>query len=297
MPRTQTLINSPRNDGSIMAVNRRRLNEMPYFLLTNPPQNQVAVPANQSSPMQICMVSGKGPAAIVSLGHQKTAPMRVFFQIQDGQMQRGLMNGAVHIDTIMGTGAQPYPLAEALYIDELRTLQVVFTDISGAANAVRMSALATRYLDIQPDPNLVRVRRRMDERQYLSVPYWYTLDRATTLGGVTVGAGATVQETITVGQDHHFQIFQMSAVSTGLFNINIVDTQRGESLISAPQDTNYAIGSELILGNGNFPFRFHEPRTIQSRQRLLVTLTDRTGAPNLIHLTLHGRALATRMWR
>jgi hypothetical protein len=137
----------------------------------------------------------------------------------------------------------------------------------------------------------------MDERQYLSVPYWYTLDRATTLGGVTVAPGATVQETITIGRDHHFQIFQLSAVSTGVFDINIVDSQRGESLISAPQDVNYAIGSELILGNGNFPFRFHEPRLIQTGQRLVVTLTDRSGAPNLIHVTLGGRALATRMWR
>jgi len=293
MSRMPTLIESPRRDGSIIAVNRRRLNEMPYFLLTNPPNNSVALLANQASPMQVCTISGEGPAQIVSLAHEKTGVCRVFLQIQDGQIQRGLMNGACHIDTIMGTGAQPYPLAEALYIDELRSLQCSFTDISGAGNAVRVMALATRYLTQQADPSLERIRKRMDARQYISMPYWYTLDN----GPVVVGAGATVQQTITVGQDHHFQLFQMSAVSTGLFDINIVDTQRGESLISAPQDVNYAIGSELIIGNGNFPFRFHEPRLVQVGQRLVVTLTDRTGAPNTIHLTLGGRALAVRMWR
>lgn len=293
MARMPTLIESPRRDGSIIAVNRRRTREQPYLLQTNPPDNAVTIQANQATPMQICAVSGEGPAQIVSFGHEKTGDCRVFLQIQDGQTQRGLMNGACHIDTVMGTGRQPYRLPEALYIDELRSLQTSFTDISGALNEVRISALATRYMSQQVDPTMDRIRKRLDEKQYISMPFWYTLDE----GPVEVGAGATVQSTITVGQDHHFQIFQLSAVSTGLFNINIVDTQRGESLISAPQDVNYAIGSELIIGNGNFPYRFHEPRLVQTRQRLVVTLTDRTGAPNTIHLTLGGRALAVRLWR
>jgi len=293
MPKMPTLIESPRRDGSIVAVNRRRIAEQPYFLLTNVPNNSVPILANQSSTVQVMGVSGEGPAQIVSFGHEKTGTARVFLQIQDGRTQRGLMNGACHIDTIMGTGRQPYFLPEALYIDELRSLLVTFTDISAAANAVRFSALCTRFNTQQVDPTLERIRKRMEQRQYLSVPYWYTLDA----GPVVVGAGLTVQQAITVGQDHHFQIMQMSAVSTGLFDINIVDSQRGESLISAPQDQNYAIGSELILGNANFPYKFHESRLVQTGQRLIVTLTDRSGAPNTVNLTLGGRAIAVRLWR
>lgn len=297
MPRMPTLIESPRKDGSIIAVNKRRVAEQPYFLLTNSPNNSAAILANQSTPMRVCTVSGEGPAQIVSLAHEKTGVALVFLQIQDGQNQRGLMNSSVHIDTIMGTGRQPYPLPEALYIDDLRSLQVTFTDISGAGNAVRMMALCSRFQTQQVDPTLARIRKRMAARQYLSTPYWYTLDGGGIGGGVAVGAGATVQDTVTIGQDHHFQLFQMSAVSTGLFDINIVDIARGESLISAPQDVNYAIGSELILGTANFPFKFHEPRLFQTGQKLLVTLTDRSGAPNTIFLTLGGRMVATRMWQ
>jgi len=287
------LIEPPARDGRVLAVNKRRLAEMPYFLLTNPPRNIVAIPANQGSPMNIMMVSGEGPAQLVSFGHEKLDAMRVFLQIQDGQMMRGLMNGSVHIDTIMGNGQQPYRLPEALYLDELRSLQITFTDISGVDNEVRVSALASRFLAQQVDPAMERIRNRLNNRQYMSTPYWYTLDE----GPVTIPAGTTITPQITIGQDSHFQLFQMSVVSDGLFDIDIVDTQRGESIISGPLDVHYPIGSELILGNGNFPYRFHEPRLFQIGQRLVVTLTDRSGADNTVHLTLGGRAVAVRMWR
>ena len=60
MPRIPTLIESPRGNGSIIGVNRGRLAEVPYFLLTNPPNNSVAVAASQASPMQVMTISGEG---------------------------------------------------------------------------------------------------------------------------------------------------------------------------------------------------------------------------------------------
>jgi hypothetical protein len=294
MPRIPTLVESPRKDGSIIGVNRRRIAEMPYFLMTNTPNNAVVVGANQSSPPQVCTLSGEGPAQIVSFAHQKTGVARVFMQTQDGTTQRGLMNRAVHIDTIMGTGQQPYMLPEALYVDELRSLVVAYTDLSGFANTIRFAGLATRYLHRQYDPTMERIRQRLAERQFLSMPYWYTLDQ----GSISVAGGATVQQVITIGQDHHFQIMQITGTSTRPYDINIVDPNLGESLFSAPQDQNYAIGSELVVGSANFPFRFHEPRLVRAGQILLVTITDRGGvAPNVINLTLGGRTLALRMWR
>lgn len=300
MARIPTLIESPERDGRIVAVNRARLNEIPYWFLTNQPNNQVTVPANQASTMQIMTLSGEGPMRLISWGHQKTAAMRVFLRVQDGETPRGLMNGSCHIDTIFGNGQQPFFLPEALYLDELRSMQATFTDISGAPNAVRISMLGSKFLTQQVDPTTERIRKRLESRQYISMPYFYTLDEATPDqgGGFQIPAGATVQSTITVGQDHHFQIFTLSAVSTDpRFDIDILDISRGESIVQAPSDSHYPIQAELLLGTGNFPFRFHEPRLIQVGQKLLVTLTDRSGAPNTVNLTLGGRALALRMWR
>lgn len=293
MSRIVSLIEDPTMTGRILGINQKKVAEMPFFLLTNDPENAVVIPASQSVPMKVMTISGEGPASVVSLAHQKTGDMLIFMQIQDGQTQFGLMNQPVHIDTVVGSGLQPYRLPEALYLDELRSLQVTFTDISAVANEVRLLALANRMLSQQVDTTLNRIRKRMEARQYLSIPYWYTFDG----GAQVIGAGATVQATITVGQDHHFQIFKMAVQSTGLFDIDIVDSQKGESIITAPNGVHYPIGSDLILGNGNFPFVFHEPRLVQVGQRLIVTMTDRSAAPNTVFLTLGGRAVKLRMWQ
>lgn len=299
MGKTLTIFDAP--DGRVIAVNRKRLAEMPYFLLTNPPNNSVAIAANQASLQSVMTLSGEGPAQITAFAAQRTGACLVMLQMQDGMTMRGLMNGAVHIDTIFGNtagaplpGFQPFYLPEALYIDELRSLVVTFTDLSGAANAVRLNMLSSRYLPLLVSPDIEAVRQRLEEKQYVSMPYFYTLDQ----GDVTLAASATGQFPITVGQDHHFQIYKMMAISDAAFDINIVDTSTGESIIDSPNDGNFPISSNLIMGNANFPFIFHQPRLVQVGQRLLVTLVNRdTLNPNRIFLTLGGRALADRMWR
>ena len=294
--RIKTLIETP--DGSIAAVDPRRLAEIPFSLLTNPPNNSVAIPASSASIQRAMTVSGEGPCEVANFAHEQTGAALVNMQIQDGETVRGLMNGGIHIDTIFGSGQQPYWLPETLYLDELRSLIMTFTDISGAGNAVRPNFSAGRYLSLQIDPYMEKIRKRLEQRQYMAVPYFYTWDQGLVNGGVTVGALATAQFTITVGQSEHFQIHTLTGVQTSInYDINIVDTSRGESIIDAPNNTSRAVSAGLVVGTANFPFRFHTPRLIQIGQQLLVTLTDRSGAPNTIHLTLGGRAITDKMWR
>lgn len=293
MGRIQTLIPNKQQPGAIIGVNPKRLQELPYYLLTNQPHNEVVVAGSLASPMRVMMISGEGPGQLVSFAHEKTQDMKVFLQIQDGSSMRGLMNGSVHIDTIAGTGAQPYYLPEALYIDEKRALLATFTNITTEEGSIRFVARTKRLLSPSADPGLVFVRQRMENRQYLSNTYWYTLDE----GAVTLAQGETLNTTITVGQQHHFDIFKLSRVSTGRFNIDIVDTARGESIISGPLDVHYPIGDEILFGTGNFPFTLHEPRMVEVGQKLLVTLVNRHNDDNTIYLTLGGRAVKIQMWR
>jgi hypothetical protein len=295
-----------RPDGVVTGVNLKRINEMPYFLCTNVPRNVAVVTANQSSPPIPMSVSGEGPAMVHGLSAHRfpTAPAvypnvtsiaRVFLQIQDGGQMRGLMNAACHIDTIFGnylSGNKSYPLPEALYIDETRALHAIITDISGVQNNVRLVAETQRMLTRIPDHNLTRARDRMEKRQYLSMPYFYALDNAFTV----LAGGGTNTESITISRDHHFELFQITAVSTGEFSMNIINQTVGESLIDAPQGTNYALSSRLLTGSASFPFRFHEPRFLELGSKLIVTLTDLSGAPNTVYLTLGGRAIADRLW-
>jgi hypothetical protein len=294
MSRIPTIIDNP--DGSIRAVNLKRLNEMPYHLLSNVPDNVMQVPAQGSSQPTIMSISGEGPAQIHGFASENFDDrLLILIQIQDGQSIRALMNRACHVNTIFGNykpNNKAYPLAEALYVDEQRGIIITATDFSAAANTFRPDFLTARFLTRIADPSMEKVRSRMEQRQYLSLPGFLTLDN----GKSVLAAGGTNMETITVGQDAHFEIFQITAFSDGVFDFNIVDLDTGESLIEAPLSANFPISSNLITGTAGFPFRFHEPRFCELRSKMGVTLTDRSGAPNTVFFTLGGRSLADRMW-
>ena len=92
---------------------------------------------------------------------------------------------------------------------------------------------------------------------------------------------------------------QLTAVATGglgSFLINIADQATGESIFDAPLGVSIPLSSGLVIGSAAFPVRFHEPRFFEVGAKLVVTLTDVSGAANVLYLTLGGRALADRMW-
>jgi len=294
MPKVKTLIESP--NGSVIGVNKKRLLEVPYYLLPNPPFNSVAMAANQGSLPTPMTLSGEGPVQILGSTAQRTGVCRVFISLQDGDSTQALMNGSIHVDTIFGGFGpgltRPYFWPEALYLDEGRSLILTASDISGSANAIRPCFLCSRYLGWESDPGLVRIRNRMEGKQYLSRPFFYTFNS----GPITLPGGAAGVGEIDIGQDHHFEMFQLSAVSTGAFSMNIVDANKGESLVVAPQETWYNINSPLFVGNNFFPFRLHEPVFFEARSKINVNLFNLTPAENRIDLTLGGRILALKKW-
>jgi hypothetical protein len=298
MSRIPTIIDSP--DGTVRAVNVKRLNECPYWLQPNPPNNNLVVPANQASPFFVMSVSGQGPAAVYAMSAQRTAACLVFLQVQDGPQIRSLMNAACHIDAIFGNygvGARPYYLPEALMMDENRAILCSITDISGAINNVRLTLEAMRLLTREYDHTLSKIRNRMENRQYLTLPYFYTLDNGFSL---VAAAPAVNTETITIGQDHHFEIFQITAIASSgpnSFKLNIVNADTGEPLVDAPLGVTQNLSSGLIVGNASFPVRFHEPRFVELRSKLVVTLENLAAVPNTIRLVLGGRALADKLWK
>jgi hypothetical protein len=289
--RINTLIEA--QDGSIIGIARDKQYEKPFSLLTNPPYNKVDMAASQPSTVVAMGVSGAGPLEISQLSCRRTAACLCQLIVEDGQTSRTLMNVQQHVDNIFGDAGRPYFLPETLMIDELRALNASFLDLSGSANSIWVAAHAARYLQIQNDPRLSMMRRRMETRQYLSLPYFYGFDN--TYAQLT--ASAAQDQVITIANDHHFEIHTIQAVATGPFTLNIVDVAQKESIISGPSGVDFEIDSGLICGTAQYPFKLHEPRMIFSGQKLVVSLTDLSGQANTIFLTLGGRAIATRMWR
>ena len=299
----QTLIVN-NQDGSIQGVNANKVNEIPFFLCTNVQDvpnaapneldNTLTLNAFQAYPEIVAMtVSGEGPMKLFALAADRTGAARVKLALAEGDSRRALCNTSLHIDTIFGNGPQPYPLAEELYSDELRRLMVELTDISGATNVIRLVGHCARYLSEKTDPGLIICRERQEHKEFLSIPFWYTADK----GQIQLLANQSVQVPVTINDDAHFSLSQLSAVSTGLFSIDIIDAAKGESILSAPQGNHYEIDSRLLFGDNHFPYCFSEPILVQIKQRLVLSITDLSGAANDVDITLHGRAIADRLWK
>lgn len=291
LTRVPSIFTDPKS-GRVLATNKRKLYETPFFLQTNPPNNKVAITALATTDQQTMRISAEGPLQVSAFGATRAAECTVMIYLNDGATPVRLMNSPIHIDTIFGNGGQMYPLPQGLYLDENRALSLTYTDLSNGSNSAQVAFNAAKYSQLQQDANLARVKQRLQMSQYLSMPFWYTFDQ----GPVTLTALQQQQIEIQIDPAFHFEIHQLSFKSTGTFSINIVDLAKGESIINAPSNTNYAIPHLLLCGNNQYPYKYSEPVMVFAQQKLLVTLQDTSNASNTVWLTLGGKAIATKQW-
>jgi hypothetical protein len=289
--RYETVISSP--TGEVIAVDKRRLMEVPFFLLTNPTQNAVVVPANGSSGPVVCRVSDDGPAEVVALTGEFTGNFTMKMKVRDGMGDRELMNAPIHVQTIWGTNFAPYRLAESLLIDEQRGIDIEYFDQTGATNTIRMAAQAVRYLELMDDPKAERLRVRMRRRERLSYPMWYGFEG---VGYAELAAGAAGNFPITILEDH-FDLHTIAIWGTTSqdIDIQITDVTKGEPLIDAFDGDSYLLNVGLLGWTADYAYRLNEPRLFMGSSKLVVQLRNNGVATNRIYLALGGRALAHRM--
>jgi hypothetical protein len=296
-----TILNSP--DGKVRGLNKQALQRIPFCLVPNYPNNPVALTASAPAGPIAMTVSGEGPAQIVSLQQIVTVAlpnvnMLILFKMQEGRNFRQLMNGQINMNTIFGTNQTPYPMPEPLYIDETRRLSMEFTEAAGGAANFFPAAWCVKSTSVEADPTLEMARKRQDFRQFLSFPYWYTLDE----GRITLTGTTTFERVITIGYDHHFMLHMLSAVFEGTsaatgFNVDIIDVAKGDSLFYAPQGNHFGADSRILFGDGNYPYEFIAPRLFMTGQKILLRLRNNVAGTNNLWATLSGRAIADRMWR
>jgi hypothetical protein len=247
-------------------------------------------------------VSQDGPAEIVALSCERTGPATVLFEIDDGNNILALSNAPMHIDTLVGSGLEPYTLPQAINIDELRKIRTTFTDLSGFPNAIRLAFNTYKPMVAVPDPNMKGARLRMSARQYLMSCYFYT-----TTGGpiVLANPGDSAEVAIDVDGERHFKLMQMSAVATTpagvidptlTYTFDLVNGMTGESLFDAPAGQHYQIPNTLAFGTNNWPLRFKRGRLFERGQKMIVRVTNTSIASNTIWMTFAGQFIASRMW-
>ena len=282
-----------RKDGSVVGVNTKRQMETPFFLQSNPPSNKVSFGALATSVTQAMRVSGQGPMQICELGAVRTGACTVMIYINDGNTPMRLMNNPCHIDTIFGQGGNMYGLPEALYLDETRSLSIAYTDLANSGNnAVQAAFSASKYGNVVDDPTLARIKQRLKNNEYMSMPMWLTFDQ----GSVTLASLANGNYTMQVPNNFNFEVHQISFVSTGTFSYNVTQLESGESLINAPSNTSYAVPNLLQCGTNKYPYRLSEPWLIFGGQTLQFFLCDTSAASNTIWITICGKMVTQRQW-
>lgn len=199
---------------------------------------------------------------------------------------REFMNREVHIRTIAGTAQQVGLLREPYFFPSQHTIQAQFRKIAGGAVNMRMYFNGAQYYPW--DPNFMlkpkdkgeimsRIEAWMHRRRYIS-PYWLTTDVP-----VALGANATGDFQAKVGDDGHFEVFGLTAVATGNFDLEVSEVKTKQTLM------NGAITQTNGIGNARFPTIFFKSYLVPAGYRLNCRITDLSGAPNAIWLTMFGR--------
>ena len=124
------------------------------------------------------------------------------------------------------------------------------------------------------------LKRWVNRRQYVT-PYWLTSDQIP----MTLGASATADFSVKIGDDGHFESFGHCAVSTGDFAIEISEVKTRQTIM------NGVINQVAGIGDARFPTIYPVPYLMPAGYRLNLRITNLTAAPNNIYWTFFGRKI------
>jgi hypothetical protein len=120
------------------------------------------------------------------------------------------------------------------------------------------------------------------------IPYYYTLPNSSSTlpeGIIQIGANASYQTSIPIGNDGSFLCQAISGFSTGECTIMITEGARDSNWFNQP------VHFRTIVGSGGVPNVLPVPRLTRKTTSIGITLLDLSGATNQIQLTFMGKKL------
>ena len=198
---------------------------------------------------------------------------------------RLFMNFPVHVRTLCGTGQYPARLREPYMFFSSHNIQAQFNKITGGATTMRMYLGGAEYFPwaVPQDNNrekIISILKQWKERQKYVWPYWLTPDE-----NVSLAANAEANFDIKVGEDGHFEVFTIQAVSTGNFEYEISEVKTGAML------SNGRATKTNSLGDARLPTILPESYLIRAGYRINIKIKDLSGATNNIYFTMAGRRI------
>ena len=259
------------------------LHVRPYYLV---PLNSSL---NPGDPEQIDMAGGGVSAAVqmyivdegafegALLSCHRTAACLI--DLYDDVHKRHLTGRPCHVDTIFGTGQEPFILPESIFLEKRHSLQVQATDLSGQANEIRLVIGGQRIFSdrIRDDKVDQYIRNRILRARYM-LPYLCPLDTEPVLTALQ----ANVEHYFTQDAVGHFDVRKITFSSSGDFKFRIID-ETGQEI------TGGWVHSAAGLGTGAEPYIFYSPFVIRAGGVVRFIFTDLSDAENTIYMTLSGR--------
>ena len=208
---------------------------------------------------------------------------RVRIRYRDDTSGRFLMKGSQDIRTIGGTtllsmapgdptapGFLPFIWPKPYIIPPATTFNVQAADFSGLQTNLRMSFHGSK----------IRAGRSPWDRKWSkAIPYVYPITSAGTLSIVANGGASA---SIATDNDAHFLIQKITGARTGPCTLTAKDGARDRQWMDS------VVHFDNFVGNGQFPNILPSPRFIARGSVIAITLTDLSGAANIIELNFEG---------
>lgn len=207
----------------------------------------------------------------------------------DSGTQRRLQNQPVVSSTIVGIGARPFRLPEPYFLnvgESSREVVCKIRNLTAANNEVRLTIYGRRFYHREAPPDIALDIAKKFVHVWRTFSYFLVAKETASDGSITpVGAG--LSETFTFQSDSNADtdIMKLMVSSTGTFNFTLRERATNRLLM------NDVITSTSGFGNAEFPFLLADTYLLERQKELLLEVTDTSGSPNTIFVTMAGRRL------
>jgi hypothetical protein len=286
----------------LVVVNELKKYVKPFWLTTEDSE-VITLAAGEVTDFIPMTVDGKGHFEIFDAFFKSSQAEGFTVELFDpgnlGRERPLLMNREVHVATIASGGGTTLPLTGALpaasspgrpfrwpqsffmnVVSGTGTVMARFRNLSASSNVIRFVLVGRRWYHLQAP---WKVANRMEEifrEQARTFPYFFTTDQY-----VSLTALGSVDATMRFGDDAYVEWVKGMAVSTGSFQVRIVETSTQKRLMERP------VINTLCFGTGEFPMLNWENALFEPNYQLTFELDDLSDGTNVLWLTLGCRKI------
>jgi hypothetical protein len=208
------------------------------------------------------------------------------------------MNAAVANNLVFGTSFLPFGLFETIFLPATTSLAAQVTDLSGAANDIRLVMSGRRFTG-QCGPKAALQGPFMSRRTHV---YWLTFDTGPDVVLPAAAAGTVTTATMTVPYGADFEAWLIMDDSTvtaeDAVSVRILEGTSGRILMDRPLSLRQFVASPTLAVAGfpggtarasGFPFAWTFTHLFQRSTQVQIEFTNNTALAQTIRLAFHGR--------